>query len=161
MTTLLTCLTAAVSLFVVVGIIWLATWTYTRFQITCFIWVALTRITSLLSTALLMPILGKADAVVLKTLQQYSDLPEPDLLLTIGMFKTICPLIGLICLALIAVGEIGHLSPKLRAGYTPPRAIIGLYRLRWLWGVAAMVLTLAPGLLWFWLSQKAGVSPSP
>lgn len=133
--------------------LWLAFWAWQRFSITTFIWIVVTRCSLAAKVLLIQHQVLKEqdfDALAQRLSAQLSISPG-DLLYLSVTAKTAALMLAVVCLALLAAAELAHLGPRITHGFTAPRALVYAYKLRFLIGILALLLVLAPDLLLhFW-----------
>jgi hypothetical protein len=147
---MLTALTLASSaLALVVGVlgVWLAIWSYQRLSITVFLWIGGTKLVGAVLAMLLVP--SDAPKMELaerqiRVLAERNEVPLTQAFLFIMQLSQFFPLLVTLLLGLIAGSEVTHIVSRCDPRFLPPTFFQLVYRIRWVFGLLAILATVAP-----------------
>lgn len=157
---MLTSLTFAVSaLTFVVGLlaVWLAIWSYRRLSITVFAWIAATKLVGAISAMLsVAPKPEKIDQPVkhLQALAERMDVPLGQMVVSLMYFSQLFPLLVTLSLGVIAVTEATHIVSKSAPAFLPHPIFRLAYRIRWVFGLMAVLAMIAPAAILYYTLQS-------
>lgn len=130
----------------VVAALLLAAWSFRRFDVSIFIWLILSRVCSAVAWAMVTIPSPKNSQKALEHLQEQMKTGVSEAIHTMWIAPMTLALFSTLLLLLVAAAELGHIGPKLVAGYEPHPLLRRAYRCRFIIGMAAVLCAIGPSL---------------
>lgn len=130
----------------------MAIWAWRTFRISIFAWLVVGRLVGAAASLLTVTPDPAPLESAMESLQTQRGLTPSDIFLSTLNFATLFPILSTLGFALIALGELSHLGPRIARAYEQPKALAQVYRLRHLFGLFAVTCSFLPSTavsVWF------------
>ncbi|MEZ5387631.1 MAG: hypothetical protein R3F13_19145 [Prosthecobacter sp.] len=145
MPTFLNTMVTGTTVLLVAGSLWMAVWAWQRFRVSVFLWWLASRVSAFVALLLAgVPDQERLNAKVgTFAKEQHLDLDPVEMYVSMLTLTNLIPILTTTCLAVIAIGELSHVGPRIAPGYEPGRVLRCVHRLRIIWGVLAVLFSVA------------------
>ena len=144
-----------ISTFLTVGaMLWLAVWSYRRFGLTMFAWLAIKQISTASASLFNVTLHPEETRLYIESYQRQLECNAVEVLISFTGLMQLFSVLSLLCITALAAGELANLGTRTVQGYQPHRLLVTAFRGRYLLGAMSVILAVGPTLVTTYLIYR-------